>query len=91
MRFLLVAVVGVGVWAQGDGTTALHVAVYEDDVEAAGKLVRAGAGVDVVNRYGVRPLLVACGNGNGAMVRLLLEAGAEVQGPGDSKIRSGRN
>ena len=49
MRFLLVALVGVGVWAQ-DGTTALHVAVYEDDVEAAGKLVRAGAGVERMAR-----------------------------------------
>ncbi len=79
---LLALLLSVGLWAQGDGTTALHFAVYEDDVEAAGKLVRAGARVDVENRYGQRPLLLACGNGNGAMVRLLLEAGAEVHGPG---------
>lgn len=72
----------VGAWAQGDGTTALHVAAYQDDVAAARALLRAGALVDVVNRYGVRPLLVACENGNVGMVGVLLEAGADVHGVG---------
>lgn len=82
MRLFLV-LFSVAVWAQtGDGTTALHTAAYEDDLETVGKLVRAGAPVDAVNRYGVRALALACGNGNAAMVRLLLEAGASVDAAG---------
>ena len=37
---------------QVDGATALHWAVYRDDVEAADLLLRAGANVDVANRDG---------------------------------------
>jgi ankyrin repeat protein len=80
MRLVLVVLVGAGLWAQGDGTTALHTAAYQDDVAAARTLLRAGAPVDAVNRYGVRPLLVACENGNAGMVGVLLEAGADVHG-----------
>ena len=36
-------------------------------------LLRAGANVKAANRYGVTPLSLACTNGNGAMVELLLE------------------
>jgi ankyrin repeat protein len=41
-------------------------------------LVRAGANVNAVNRYGVPPLVQACTNGNAAVVKLLLEAGADA-------------
>ena len=53
--------------------TALHWATYQDDLEIAELLVRAGANVKAANRYGVTPLSLACTNGNGAMVELLLE------------------
>src|SRR6476659_3234122 len=46
--------------AQVDGTTALHWAVYNDDADIAALLVQAKANVNVVNRYGVPPLALAC-------------------------------
>src|SRR3989442_853347 len=62
---------------QIDGTTALHWAANQDDVEAAQMLIHAGANVKAANRYDVTPLSLACTNGNGAMVALLLKAGAD--------------
>ena len=64
--------------AQVDGMTALHWAVYRDDLETAGLLVRAGAKVNAANRYGVPPLSLACTNGNSDLVALLLGAGADA-------------
>ena len=61
--------------AQADGMTALHWAVYHDDLETAKLLVDARADVKTVNRYGVTPLSLACTNGNAAIVELLLDAG----------------
>lgn len=63
--------------AQPDGTTALHWAIYHDDLELVNLLLGAGADVHAVNRYGVTALSLACTNGNGAIVRRLLEAGAD--------------
>jgi ankyrin repeat protein len=62
---------------QVDGTTALHWAVYRDDLESVELLIGAGANVKAANRYGVTPLTLACTNGNGAIVKLLLKAGAD--------------
>ena len=64
--------------AQVDGMTALHWAVYNDDAETAGLLVRSRANVNATNRYGVPPLFIACTNGNATLVRLLLDAGANA-------------
>jgi uncharacterized protein len=64
--------------AQVDGMTALHWAVYNDDAETAGLLVRSRANVNATNRYGVPPLSIACTNGNATLVRLLLDAGANA-------------
>ena len=57
--------------------TALHWAIYHDDPAMAEQLLRAGANVKAANRYGVTPLSLACTNGNGALVELLLKAGAD--------------
>ncbi len=62
---------------QVDGATALHWAVYRDDVETVELLLRAGANVKTANRYGVTPLTLACTNGNAAIAKLLLKAGAD--------------
>ncbi len=59
---------------QADGMTALHWAVYRDDLETA-KLL-AAASVAATNRFGVTPLSLACQNGSAVMVELLLERGA---------------
>jgi ankyrin repeat protein len=62
---------------QPDGMTALHWAVYQDDLDLSTLLVRAGANVKAASRYGVTPLSLACTNGNSPIVELLLKAGAE--------------
>jgi len=62
---------------QADGMTALHWAVYHDDLPAATLLVKAGANAKAANRYAVTPLSLACANGNTEIVELLLKAGAD--------------
>src|SRR5262245_49980163 len=62
--------------AQGDGTTALHWAVYRDDANMTQLLLKAGAKVDVKTRVGeISPLFMAAKNGNAAIMDLLLKAG----------------
>jgi uncharacterized protein len=62
--------------AAADGTTALHWASYQDDLDSADLLIRAGAHVNAATDLGVTPLWNASANGSEAMVRRLLEAGA---------------
>ena len=45
--------------AEADGTTALHWAVYLDDLESADLLIRAGAKVSAATDLGVTPLWTA--------------------------------
>lgn len=63
--------------AQPDGSTALHWAVYWEDVETTDLLIRAGANVKAINDLGVTPLVLACSNGTGTLVEKLLAAGAD--------------
>lgn len=67
---------GAATAAEVDGTTALHWAAERDDLAAADALIKAGADVNAVNRYGVMPLAAACTNGSATMVERLLLAGA---------------
>ncbi len=57
-------------------TTALHWASYHDDLDSADLLIRAGAKVNAANDLGATPLWAASQNGSAAMVRKLLDAGA---------------
>jgi ankyrin repeat protein len=61
---------------QADGATALHWAVYHDDLEMADLLIKAGASVTAGNRHGSTPLALACINGSAPMIERLLKAGA---------------
>ena len=63
---------------QPDGATALHWAVYWDDLATADLLIRAGAKVNAANELGVAPLYLACVNRNAAMAEKLLTAGANA-------------
>ena len=63
--------------SNSDGSTPLHWAVRNDDLETANSLIRGGADVKAANRYGVTPLSLACVNGNAAIIESLLKAGAD--------------
>jgi len=65
--------------AQGDGMTALHWAVYTNNLDIAKMLVQAGANVKATTRLdSATPLLMAAANANVDMMELLLKAGADV-------------
>lgn len=65
--------------AQGDGSTALHWAAFNDDLETTKALLAAGANVKVSTREGgITPLFMACTNGNPAIIEALLKAGADA-------------
>jgi len=65
-----------------DGTTPLHWAAHENQLEVAELLLRAGAKATSANRYGVVPLSLACANGNAAMIERLIGAGADANAAG---------
>jgi ankyrin repeat protein len=62
---------------QGDGTTALHWAVYKVDPELVAQLLSREADPNVVNQFGSTPLAEAVKIANAEIVRQLLNAGAE--------------
>jgi ankyrin repeat protein len=62
---------------QVDGTTALHWAVQANDLELVDVLLRAGAKPSATNKAGAAPMLLACQNGNAAIIGRLLAAGAD--------------
>lgn len=65
--------------ALGDGTTALHLAAEDGDLELAGLLIYAGADLNAGTRIGAyTPLHLASQNGNTGVVKALLAAGADV-------------
>ena len=64
--------------AQGDGMTALHWAVYRNDLEMSELLVKAGANIRVVTREeALTPLFLSAGTGNAKLIQLLVDNGAD--------------
>ncbi len=63
--------------AAHDGTTALHWAAHQSDVNVVERLLRAGAKVNVADDLGVTPLALACADGDLPIVERLLSAGAD--------------
>jgi ankyrin len=66
---------------EADGTTALHWAVHQNDLDLTERLIRAGAKVNVKNDYGATPMSEAAVTGNADMIDKLLKAGADVESP----------
>src|SRR5688572_13991203 len=65
--------------AHGDGTTALHWAVLNNDLEMVQMLVQAKADVNATSRFdAITPLYLAATNGNSAIIEVLIGAGADV-------------
>ncbi len=67
--------------AEADGTTALHWAVQQNDIELVERLLRAGANAKARNDYGSTPMSEAAVAGNAAVIERLLKAGADVESP----------
>ncbi|MGH7653178.1 MAG: ankyrin repeat domain-containing protein [Gemmatimonadaceae bacterium] len=78
VRRLVAAGANVNV-PQGDGMTALHWAAERGDLKMATELLKAHASVKAVTREAnYTPLHIASRDGNAAVVRALLTAGADV-------------
>jgi len=65
--------------AQGDGSTALHWAVYWEKPELVEQLLAKGADVSAATQIGATPLYLAAVNGNAALLQTLLAAGADAK------------
>ncbi|CAG8266543.1 unnamed protein product [Penicillium nalgiovense] len=60
-------------------TSALHLAVEDDNLTMANLLLRHGADANAEFTDGITPLDVAVGRGNGVMTLLLLQNGAKIR------------
>jgi uncharacterized protein len=64
-----------------DGTTALHWAVHNADVDMVDRLIRAGANVNTRNEFGTTPMSEAVNVGDTAVLEKLVKAGADPNAP----------
>ena len=62
---------------QADGATALHWAVFRENIEMAASLIEAGADINAVNRLGASALFIAAKGGHAGLIEHLLKAGAD--------------
>lgn len=61
-----------------NGRTALHLATYEDHTKVAEALIEAGANPNHRTNYDSTPLISAAGRSSTEIVRMLIEAGADI-------------
>lgn len=64
-----------------DGTTALHWAAHNGDVELVDRLLRAGADATAKNQFGATPMSEAAFIANAAIIEKLLKARADPDSP----------
>jgi ankyrin repeat protein len=64
-----------------DGTTALHWAVHNGDVDLVDRLLRAGADAKAKNQFGATPMSEAAFLGKVAVIEKLLKSGADPDSP----------
>lgn len=67
--------------ASMDGTTALHWAVYREDLELVRLLLARSADPDRRNDYGATPMTVASEHGSFPVLQALVEAGGDIESP----------
>ena len=67
--------------AESDGTTALHWAVQQGDLDLVQHLLRAGANAKAKNDYGSTPMSEAAVLARTPILDALLKAGADVESP----------
>jgi len=77
-----------GLAAQSD-TSALDQAVLSGDRAATERQIRAGADVNLANRYGVTPISLAAQRGHADLIDVLLKAGASVK-TAESRLPDGQ-
>ena len=77
MEEILVEGEDLHLWSDENGYTALYCATMYEQLDAVALLIGEGSVVDQENNNGVTPLMAAARDGFTAIVKLLLEAGAE--------------
>lgn len=71
-----------------DGNSYLHVAVQSNSINIVERLLEKGAIIDIKDKYGKTPLMVAISsyNGNEELIKLLIKKGADKNEKANSGI-----